>query len=123
MHALIIEDQFLIATLVEDVLRTFGYTSFDMVEGEMEAIRAAERRCPDLITADHRLTQGTGVNAVRAICATRAIPVVFITEYRAEVRNLAPDAVLIGKPFGERILREAVEQAVLLVGPLVEAAS
>jgi CheY-like chemotaxis protein len=115
MHALIIEDQFLVAALIEDVLRSLGYTSFDAVDREDDAIRAAEARCPDLITADHRITSGSGVNAVRVICANRAIPVVFISAYRSEVQKLVPGAVLIGKPFGERTLRDAVEQAVLLV--------
>jgi two-component system, response regulator PdtaR len=122
MHALIIEDQFLVAAFIEDVLRTLGYTSFDTVDREEDAIRVAEERCPDLIMADRRLTDGSGVNAVRVICATRAIPVVFISEYRIEVRKLAPDAVLIGKPFGERTLRDAVEQAIVLVSRSVDEA-
>ena len=122
MHALIIEDMFLEAAFIEDVLRTLGYTSFDIVDREEDAIRAAEERCPDLITVDQRITEGSGVNAVRAICATRAIPVVFISEYRAEVLRLAPDAVIIGKPFGERSLRDAVEQAILVAGRSVDEA-
>lgn len=122
MHALIIEDMFLEAAVIEDVLRTLGYTSFDIVDREEDAIRAAEVRCPDLITADQRIREGSGVSAVRLICATRAIPVVFISEYRAEVLRLAPDAVIIGKPFGERTLRDAVEQAILVVSRSVDEA-
>jgi two-component system, response regulator PdtaR len=114
MHALIIEDQFLVAAFIEDVLRGIGYTSFDIVDREDDAIRAAEERCPDLITADHRITSGSGVQAVRVICARRAIPVVFISAFRSEVRKLVPGAVLIGKPFVELTLRDAVEQAILL---------
>jgi CheY-like chemotaxis protein len=113
VHALIIEDQFLISALIEDELRDLGYTTFDTVDSEQEAIRAASAHCPDLITADHRLTDGTGVDAVRTICADRPIPVVFITDYQAEVRRQVPDAVLISKPFGGRILRDAVEQAIM----------
>lgn len=116
MHALIIEDQFLIATLIEEILRDLGYTSFDLAEREAEAIAAAERMCPELIIADQRLTDGTGVAAVRTICAERAIPVVFVSEYQDEVRRLVPDAILVGKPFGERTLREAVAQAIPLAG-------
>ena len=112
MHALIIEDDFLIATLIEDILRGLGYTSFDFAERAADAIRAAEARCPDLITADQRLTDGKGVDAVRAICAGRAIPAVFISEYQDEVRRLAPDAILIGKPFNERLLGEGVARAI-----------
>lgn len=111
MHALIIEDQFLIAALIEDMLRGLGYASFDLAETEAEAIGAATKRCPDLIIADYRLTDGNGVDAVRAICAEQAIPVVFVSEYQDEVRALAPDAILIGKPFNERMFRAAVVQA------------
>jgi len=116
MHALIIEDQFLVAAFIEDVLRDLGYSSFDTVDREDEAIHAGEERCPDLIT------NGSGVQAVRVICAKRAIPVVFISAYRAEVRKLVPDAVLIGKPFTELTLRNAVEQAVLVSLRSVDAA-
>lgn len=116
MHALIIEDQFLVAALIEDVLRELGYTSFDIVDSEEDAVAAARIRCPDLITADQRLAQGTGVAAVRIICADQAIPVVFISEYQDEVREQLPDAVLIGKPFGGRILHDAVDRATGLVG-------
>lgn len=112
MHALIIEDRFVVAAQIEDVLREMGYGSFDFVEHEADAIAAAEVRCPDLITADQRLTSGTGVAAIRTICAGQPIPVVFITDYRDEVASAVPGAVIIGKPFAESILREAVARAV-----------
>lgn len=123
MHALIIEDQFLVAAQIEDVLRSLGYTSFDTVDTEVNAILAAEQRCPDLIAADQRIAEGTGVEAVRAICIARPIPVVFISSYPAEVRRLAPNAVLIGKPFGERKFRDAVTEAILRVKPAQSMAS
>ena len=111
MHALIIEDQFLIATLIEDELRDLGYTSVQIVDRESEAVEAAAQRCPDLITADDRLTQGSGIEAVRAICETRTIPVVFIVGDPVAFVAPIPDAVLIGKPFGGTRLREAVAEA------------
>lgn len=114
MHALVIEDQFLIAALIEDVLRDLGYTSFDIVDREDDAIQAARRRCPDLITADQKLTDGTGVKAVQVICADRPVPVIFITEFRSQVTKLLPDAIVIGKPFGAGTLRDAVGHAIVL---------
>ena len=112
MHALIIEDQNLFALLVEDELRELGYTSVDIVETEAGAIEAAALRRPDLITADQRLADGSGVAAIRAICADRHIPFVFITSYRSEVREQFPDAVLLGKPFWPPTLRHAIDQAI-----------
>jgi CheY-like chemotaxis protein len=117
MHALIIEDQFVVATLIEDELRELGYTSIQVVDTQAEAITAAEAKCPDLITADQRLATGTGIEAIRVICAERAIPVVFITAYPEEVRAQLPDAILLAKPFASRTLRLAVGQAVALCQP------
>jgi len=122
MHALIIEGQFIVAAQIEDVLRSIGYDSFDFVEREESAIAAAKARCPDLITVDQRITAGSGIAAVREICADRAIAVVFLTDYREEVERAFPEAVIIGKPFAARTLIEAVERAVSLVAPVAESA-
>jgi CheY-like chemotaxis protein len=94
--------------LIEDVLREMGYTSFDVAAEQAAAIDLAMIRCPDLITADDRLTQGSGIAAVRHICAHIAIPVVFITGVETGV----PDAVCLVKPFRPAELHEAVETAI-----------
>ena len=114
MHALIIEDQFLIATLIEDELRELGYTSFRTVDRQSDAVEAARLRCPDLITADDRLTEGSGIEAVRLICRGASIPVVFIVgDPEGFVAPIA-GAVLIGKPFGGTRLHQAVAEAIQL---------
>ena len=41
MHALVIEDQFLIATLIEDELADLGYLSCEIVDNEAAAVDAA----------------------------------------------------------------------------------
>jgi DNA-binding response OmpR family regulator len=114
MRALIIEDQFLIAAQIEDVLRDMGYSEFDFVDDEESAVRAAQANCPDLITVDERLIAGSGMSAVAEVCAQYGdIPTLYITEFRNEVRRALPDAIIVGKPFGSRLLKEAVAQAVL----------
>lgn len=114
MHALIIEDQVVFALLVEDELRELGYDSIDVVDTEAAAIQSAAKRCPDLITADQRLASGSGVSAIRAICADRHIPFVFITSYPEEVREELPEAPLLGKPFWPPRLQEAIKQAIVV---------
>lgn len=111
MHALIIEDEKLFALLIEEELRDLGYKSVDKVDTETAAIESATDRCPDLIIVDHRLTDGSGVDAIRAICADRNIPVVFITSYQSEVRKHFPDANVLGKPFWPPILRKAIMES------------
>lgn len=98
MHALIIEDEPIIALLIEDQLRALGYTSVDFAVTEAEAVAAAARRCPDLITSDVRLSEGCGIAAVESICGGRGIPVVFITATARDVRERLADAVVVAKP-------------------------
>lgn len=99
MHALIIEDESLIAMAIEDALRGCGFTSFDVAASAEEAVTAAARTCPDLITADVELRPGCGITAVQSICSERPIPVLFITGSPGEVRIRMPGQALVEKPF------------------------
>jgi len=109
MHALIIEDETIIALAIEDVLRDSGYTSFDFATSVDAAVSAAARRCPDLITADVRLAPGCGIDAIDTICSKQPIPVIFITASPTEVRERCPDRIVITKPFGAADVTRAVQ--------------
>jgi CheY-like chemotaxis protein len=111
MHALIIEDEFLTAQLIEDRLRDLGFTSFAFAMDEDDAVAAANERCPDLITSDVQLSAGCGIDAVQRICDQKAIPVLYITGTAMVVRDRCPWAVVIQKPFGTSDLREGVRVA------------
>ena len=99
MHALIIEDEALIAIAIEDVLRSCGFTSFETDVSAEEAVTAAARKCPDLITADVELRPGCGIAAVQSICSEQPIPVLFITGSPGEVRIRMPGHAMAEKPF------------------------
>jgi DNA-binding response OmpR family regulator len=111
MHALIVEDEFLTAHLIEDRLRDLGFSSFAFAMDEEEAVAAASERCPDLITADVQLSPGCGIDAVQRICDEKRIPVLYITCTAMMVRERCPWAVVIQKPFGMADLREGVHSA------------
>lgn len=105
MHALIIEDESLIAMAIEDALRDCGFTSFDFAVSDEEAIAAAARKCPDLITADVQLRPGCGITAVQSICSDRPVPALFITGSPGQVMIRMPGHVLVEKPFSaERLI-------------------
>jgi DNA-binding response OmpR family regulator len=113
MHALIIEDEGVIAALIEFELRQLGYETCDVVSSEQMAIRAAEHRCPDLITVEDRLRDGSGINAVQTICRHVAIPVVYITTVPADTHGRVPEgATVLGKPWLCQDLANAVLKAV-----------
>jgi DNA-binding response OmpR family regulator len=111
MHALIIEDEYFIVFAVEEALRQIGFHSFADARSVEEAVVAARERCPDLIVANHHLVDGTGTDAVLAICSGQQIPVVFVTASGSDVRCALPKAIIVNKPFGSRSLHDAVELA------------
>ena len=109
MHALIIEDESLIAMAIEDALRGCGFTSFEVAVSAEEAMTAARRKCPDLITADVELRPGCGITAVQSICSDRPIPILFITGAPSEVRVRMPGCALIEKPFSAHEIVDAIK--------------
>jgi len=111
MHAFIIEDDYLIAHSLQDMLEELGFTSFSFARSEDTAVMGANEQRIDLITADVRLLPGDGVRAVKAICARRAIPVIFITGYKEELLDRVPSASVIQKPVKEQELAAAVRRA------------
>lgn len=113
MHALIIEDESLIALAIEDVLIQCGFTSFDLAVSAHSAIVSAALRRPDMITSDVQLKPGCGITTVQLICQGPAIPTIFITGNAADVTRRLPNYRVLNKPFSERALIAAVASAML----------
>lgn len=111
MHAFIIEDDYLIGQSLQDMLEPLGFTSFSFARSEDAAIMGANNQRIDLISADVRLLPGDGLKAVEAICATRNIPVIFVTGYADELRERLSDGIVIQKPVKEEELADAVRRA------------
>lgn len=108
LHALIIEDEFMIAMAIEHVLRDCGFETFDIALSGEAAIEAAAEQRPDLITADVQLRPGCGIETVRVICPQPSTPVIFITGSAKDVRQRMPQHVVLDKPFSEQTLTYAV---------------
>lgn len=113
MHALIIEDEAFIQLMIEECLRESGYTSFDLVASVGEAISAATYRHPDLITCDARLPDGTGMDAVAAICGVHRTPVLFVVGNEFDLGEVPPYAVVLTKPFTLKQFSMAISQTVI----------
>ena len=94
-HVLVIEDEALVAMMIEDSLVEHGATSVDVAASEAEAVEAAKVQRPDFITSDVRLLEGTGPEAVAAIVRLYGdIPVLFITASPDECTDCVPEAVM-----------------------------
>ena len=100
-HVLIIEDEAIIAMLIEDTLADFGATSFDLAATEDQAVALAGERCPEFITADINLLEGRGHKAVEritALCGPVAT-VVISGNVVVPVPTPPPAAKVLHKPF------------------------
>jgi CheY-like chemotaxis protein len=112
LHALVIEDEPLVALDLEYQLRLLGVSTVDVAASEIGAIELAKQRCPDLITADVGLQQGSGISAVQAICAKNGtIPVIYVTAQSDRLSN-APADLVVTKPFLPGALRRAFNAAI-----------
>jgi DNA-binding response OmpR family regulator len=109
MHALIIEDDAMIALMIEGVLCDAGFDTFACAQTADAAVASAAHEKPDLITSDVQLIAGNGIDAVAAILAACSTPVVFVTSVAREVTDRMPDASVLPKPFAARQLAEMVD--------------
>ncbi len=111
-HALIIEDEMLIALEVESLLHDFGFTTCDIADSPEDAVRCALAHRPDLVTADVRILNGTGVEAIVAITAALGpIPHLYVTGNPDMLagHTVAP---IVDKPLSRHALAAACAKAI-----------
>ncbi len=82
IKVLVVEDEFLVATLIEDMLESAGCTVCGPVPRLAEAIEAASREACDMAVLDVNLA-GERIFPVAEILARRNLPFVFVTGYGA----------------------------------------
>lgn len=111
---LLVEDEPLIAMLLEDVLAEQGHMVCATEATQAGAVAAALRHQPDLMLVDAGLASGSGVAAVEEILRTRAVPHIFITGGRLSPTGLHARAVVMQKPFRDIDLAGAIEQALAM---------
>jgi len=119
---LVVEDEFLIAILLQRNLEVLGYEIGELVISGEEAIESVEKERPDVILMDIRLGGAMdGIEAAEVICARHDIPIVFMTGYSDEATmeramKLQPVAFLI-KPVGPYEIRAVIDTVFKDQGP------
>jgi len=109
-HVLVIEDDFLIADHIIQLIERAGGTSFDQAASQDEAIDAARLRPPSIIMSDVNLSAGTGPAAVEAIFLEHGpTPVIFVTGTREACHVSRPSMIVLDKPINEQALIAAFQ--------------
>jgi two-component system, response regulator PdtaR len=104
-HVLIIEDDWIIADHVVQLVERAGALSVEVATSEEEAVARAFDRFPDVIISDVSLSGGSGPAAVARITAKLGnTPVMFVTGEPQGFRPPAPDMLVLHKPVEDRTL-------------------
>lgn len=116
-RVLLVEDEAMIAMLLEDMLGDFGCRVIGPAYGVAAALKLAERNADiDLAILDVNLA-GHPVYAVADLLRDRRVPVVFCTGYGdTRLRPQDQGAPLLGKPFRAPEVAAALTRA-LSEGP------
>lgn len=113
---LIIEDDELIAEVLADMVEMMGHSVAGIAETEKKAVALAAQTQPDFLICDVTLEEGSGIDAARAICATRPVPHIFASGDIARVKAVNPQAIVLEKPFKQNDVAKAIEEAVAAFG-------
>ena len=98
-RVLLVEDESVVAMLLEDMLAEFGYEVVGPVARLDKAMEMAQREALDLAILDVNLN-GKEVYPAAAALAARGIPFVFVTGYgKSSVRAPYGDRPTLQKPF------------------------
>jgi|SRR6185312_2053826 len=109
LRVLVVEDEMLVALLLQEMLAVFGCAVVGPVGRLQKAIDMAKREALDLAILDVNIN-GREVYPVAEVLAARGIPFVFATGYgKGGLRPTYRDCPTLQKPFREYELRMAVE--------------
>ncbi|MGB3225533.1 MAG: response regulator [Desulforhopalus sp.] len=116
IRVLIVEDEGIVATDIQERLSAMGYRSAGWAENAARAMELTETQRPDIVLMDIRLPGPTdGILAAKEINKQFQIPVVFLTAYSEESTleraKLAQPFGYILKPFNDRELKSTIEIA------------
>lgn len=104
---LVAEDDFLIATDIEQVLSAYGCSEVELVSTCEDALARVAGGSYDLVTVDLALGDGSCDRLV-ALLVERKIPFIYITGFSCHEHPNLPPAPWLSKPMAEDDILEAV---------------
>lgn len=108
---IVVEDEPLIAIMVEELAQDLGWTVVGSAHSEAEAFDVLTGCDPGLALLDINLGLATSL-AVASTCRDRNIAIVFMTGYTAkDVPLQCGDAPVLSKPFSPQDLALAIRRA------------
>jgi DNA-binding response OmpR family regulator len=111
-RVLVVEDEFLIACLVEDILADTGCVLVGPVPRVNDALPVAREETIEVALLDMNLASESSL-PIAAVLQERGIPVVFMTGYTVEkLPDIHAGCSMVAKPFRSDSLIAALERAI-----------
>lgn len=113
---LIVEDEFLIAETISEILSNAGFLQVRIVSSVEEAIAEIELRKPDMVLTDINLgKEKSGIDLGELLFQKYQIPFIYITSHSSpeilgKAKHTRPNAYIV-KPFKNEDLMVAIELA------------
>jgi CheY-like chemotaxis protein len=112
---LIVEDEAMIAWMLETLLEEMGFAAITIVATGSDALAAAAQLSPGLIVSDINLGPGRldGIDAAATIRRTLPAQVLFLTGHASvdaldRIRRNVPGSIVLRKPVNAETLRRAL---------------
>ena len=115
VRILVVEDEPLIAIMLEEALSEFGYTVVGPVENLKAAVHLAATEQLDTAVVDINIA-GHVADAVADKLLDRNIPFLFVSGYARNLGLRYADVPLLRKPFSFEDLQRAVEDRLAVSG-------
>lgn len=111
LRLLVVEDEAIIAMLVEDALTMAGHVVVGVAESAAEALAIAAREPIDLALCDVRLAENdSGITVAREL-SSRGVPCLYVSGNCPTAAEHPLIVGCVGKPFATAALSRAVEAA------------
>ena len=116
LKVMVVEDEFIIALDLKDVVKGFGYNVVAVATSGYDAVEKASKFKPELVLMDIMLKgKIDGVEAADIIRQKLDIPIIFVSSFSDEESVIRAGKVsdygYLIKPFDNRQLKEVIEAA------------
>jgi DNA-binding response OmpR family regulator len=110
-HALILEDDVAVSTLIEERLSEYGFSSFVHAWSRNDAERLARVKRPDLVIVCAIADARWGIGAAQAISERYGTPALLVTAGSGLLKERLPTGCSLGGPFPMPELHSAIAAA------------
>gem|GEM_PF-2050326 len=111
LRILVVDDDCMLAILLGEMLQDMGHEVCPLETTQAGAVAAAALHRPELIIIDVGLGEGSGLSAMDDVLRAGFVPHIFMSGNVVRVQAMRPGTPVLGKPFNQVQLEQAIQRA------------